>query len=837
MLSAVAVAVAAAVLAAPPVPPDHAAKMAKGTEVFKTHIRPVLVKECLRCHGGEATEAEFDLTDRDRLLKGGTGGAAVVPGDAKKSRLYRLVTHAKKPAMPEDAPKLPDAVLAKFAEWIDLGAPYDKPLIDRAEERTAWTRRVVAPEARRHWAFQPLTRPAPPAVRDAAWCRTTADRFVKAKLEAAGLTPSPEADRRTLIRRVTFDLLGLPPTPQEIDAFLADTRPNAYERVVDRLLESPHYGERWGRHWLDLARFAESHGFEHDYDRPTAYVYRDFVIKALNADLPYDRFVKWQLAGDEYAPDDPLALAATGFLAAGVHSTQITANEVEKHRYDEMDDMLATTGTSMLGLTLGCARCHDHKYDPVPQADYYRLLATFTSTVRAEVELSDDRPALERAKAAWEKAHAPLAAAVAAREKELAAKAADWEAAAAKNDKLDAKVKAALGKPAAKRSKSDAALLVKTQHEQDAEWVKRNKAAADHEKVKPAGPMGLVCTEGVKAVRLHTQGGDLLPTTHFLRRGDTSQKEGEAAPSFLQVLMPGPDAAARWQAEPPAGARTSFRRRAFAEWLCDTEQGAGRLLARVIVNRLWQHHLGRGIVATPSDFGVRGEPPSHPELLDWLAGQLIDGGWRLKAVHKLIVTGSAYRQESASRMTPAEATAALKADPENRLFGRRPLRRLEAEAVRDAVLAASGVLDPKMFGPGTLDANSRRRSVYFTVKRSQLIPVLQVFDAPDASGSVGERPTTTIAPQALWLLNSPQVRVAAKALAATLPTANEEAVAVVYRRCLGREPTAEERTRAVEFLAAQAAAHAANGRADGAATARADLAQTVFCLNEFVYAE
>ncbi|HVL12236.1 MAG TPA: DUF1549 domain-containing protein, partial [Gemmata sp.] len=406
---------------APKVDPDHAAKMAKGTELFKTSVRGVLQAKCVKCHSGERVEGEFDMGTREAMLKGGTRGPGVVPGDHKKSLLYQLAAHLKEPHMPDNRPKLADADLAKVAEWIDLGAPFDKPFVGKDD---AWTRKVIDAAARKHWAYEPLREARNPKPET----RNPIDGFLLAKLEAAKIAPNPPADRRTLIRRVYLDLIGLPPTPEQVAAFLDDQSPRAFEKVVDQLLASDHFGEKWARHWLDLARFAESHGFEHDYDRPTAYHYRDFVIKALNQDMPFDRFAKWQIAGDELAPDDPLAMMATGYLAAGVHSTQITANEVEKHRYDELDDMLGNIGTTFLGLTIGCARCHDHKYDAIPARDYYRMLSAFTTTVRSEVELDLDPAGYQKAKAAFDSEHRAFADALAKYEKdELPAKFAAWE--------------------------------------------------------------------------------------------------------------------------------------------------------------------------------------------------------------------------------------------------------------------------------------------------------------------------------------------------------------------------------------------------------------------------
>src|SRR6516225_2019581 len=395
-----------------PVEPDHAARMARGLEIFKTHVRTVLEKRCVKCHGGKSVESEFNLTNREGLLRGGDSGPAILVGNARESLLYKLINHAKEPHMPHNSPKLPDESIKQIALWIDHGAPYDEPLAAAKSkdprDASAWTQKRVGEDARQFWSFQPLKRSELPAVKNQSWCRTPIDRFILAKLEEAGISPNPGAEKRQLLRRIYFDLVGLPPPPEAVDGFLQDDSPNAYEKIIDRLLASPQYGERWGRHWLDLARFAESHGFEHDYDRPTAYHYRDFVLRAFNDDLPYDTFIKWQLAGDEFEPENNFALLATGFLAAGVHSTQITIKEVERHRYDEMDDMSATVGTAMLSLTIGCTRCHDHKFDPIPQADYYRLLSTFTATVRSELEINFEAEQYKKARAAFDRDHAPF---------------------------------------------------------------------------------------------------------------------------------------------------------------------------------------------------------------------------------------------------------------------------------------------------------------------------------------------------------------------------------------------------------------------------------------------
>jgi cytochrome c553 len=816
---------------------DHAEKMARGLETFKKHVQPILVKSCVRCHGGKKMEGELDLTEREGLLRGGGRGPAIIVGNAKDSLLYKLISHSRDPHMPRAGSKLPDEAIAQIAAWIDLGAPYDKPLIAKKKiDEKAWTRKTVAEDDRQFWSFQSLRKPTPPAAgSNENWCRNPIDRFILAKMEAAGITPNRRASKEKLIRRLFFDLIGLPPSPEEVRAFVNDSRPDAYEQLVDRLLENQHFGERWARHWLDLARFAESHGFEHDYDRPSAYHYRDFVIKAFNQDLPYDTFVRWQLAGDEYAPENNLALTATGFLAAGVHSTQITKNEVEKHRYDEMDDMLATIGTSMLGLTFGCARCHDHKFDPIPQADYYRMLATFTTTVRSEIDLDLDPAWYQKAKAQFDKDHAPY---VGALEKYLQSDAhrnrqtnlrKSWEDQG--RPEQWARLEALIG------NRLPVGFLAEWSKTVDPEELRLYNQVQDHLRQAPKRRTvkALIASEGLPAVRLHTQGADFFPETYFLRRGDPNQKEGLARQGFLQVLMTTPDSNSHWQETPPKGWRTSYRRRAFAEWLTDTRNGAGNLLARVIVNRLWQHHMEQGIVATPSDFGSRGQPPSHPELLDWLASELIRNEWRLKPIHRLIVMSAAYRQSSQAD----EAKARV--DPDNQLFWHRPPHRLEAEVIRDAMLAVSDTLDSRMFGPGTLDSASHRRSIYFTVKRSKLMPMMQVFDAPEALGGVAQRPTTTIAPQALLLMNNPNIRSYAKAFAKRIVaddmTPMEEAVQSGYLIALAREPTADEMTDGVAFIQQQTESYRSSGKSEARELAVADFSQILMCLNEFVYVE
>ena len=982
----------------------------------------------MKCHGGDKIRGDLDLTTRAGLLKGGEEGPSVIPGKAGESFLMTVLRHEEEPLMPAKADKLSPDALKKIADWINLGAPYDQPLV---KQSIAGKGMQVTDDDRNFWAFAPLKAVKAPVVQQKNWPANDIDRFVLRKLESAKLQPNGLADPRTQIRRLYFDLIGLPPSPAEVAAFVADPSEQAYAKVVDRLLASKHYGERWGRHWLDVARFAESHGIEQDYNRKFAFHYRDFVIQALNADMPYDQFVKWQIAGDELAPDNPLAMKATGFLGAGVFPTQLTEKEFESARYDELDDMANTTGTAMLGLTIGCARCHDHKFDPIPVRDYYRFINTFATTIRSEIDLPVNGDLTEVA-AKWEKAHAPLTAALAKFEKdELPGRFAVWAKNPPKNalqkqdwmildhlqpksldgatfskqadgsflvggknpandrwvltaelqtmglnairiealtDKSmprngpgragngnfalsDIRVFAAnkkggqrvpvklvnpkathqqntgglsvassidgdkrksgwavdfggigneqsavfefaapvgfeggtiltvemdfyvntshtIGRPrlavtAAPRpvaikgdssaasvatllaavkqagsvEKLDAkqrAALLKIYRAQDAEWTKLNNHVQQHLASKPVPKMEKVqvTSEGFKPTKHHADGRGFphfYKQTYFLKRGDANQKDGEATQGFLQVLMRGGKNEQSWQVAPPEGWRTSYRRRSLANWLTDTEHGAGHLLARVMANRLWQHHLGRGIVNTPNDFGLQGELPTHPQLLDWLALELIENGWRLKPLHKQIVMSATYRQSA------AHDAAKLKADPQNKLHWRRTPARLEAEVIRDSILKVSGRLDERMFGAGTLDERMLRRSIYFMIKRSKLIPSMQLFDAPGPLVSQGSRPVTIIAPQALHFMNNGQVRASAMELARQLKAQPDTAAAVTlgYQTVLGRAPTPKEQKSIASFIDVQEKSYTNNGRE----LALADFVQVLFGLNEFIYVQ
>ena len=716
---------------------DHARRMQDGLALFKAKVRPVLVQHCLNCHGGQTTKGDLDLSDREPLVKSG-----VLEGGGKESRLTVLIRHEDEPHMPQKGAKLPEGTIAEIARWIDLGAPYDRPLIDQAPG----TRSAKGPTADKKdfWSFRPLKTSAPPLVQDSKWARTPIDRFILGNLEQRSLKPNSLADRRTLIRRVTFDLTGLPPTPEEIESFVHDPASEAYERLVDRLLASPGYGERSASYWMDVARFAESHGYEQDYDRPFAFHYRDYLIRAFNGDMPYDQFVQWQLSGDEMAPGDPMAMAATGFLGAGAFPTQLTEAEFESARYNELDDMVATTGVAFLGLSVGCARCHDHKYDPIMSEDYYRMAAVFTSTIRSEVEVSPGTGA----------------------------------------------------KP------------VKMQ----------------------------ITAEGYPHTSHHADDRGFphfYPKTYLLRRGDVAQKVSEATPGVLRVLTSQGANPRRWKIEPTAARRpqSSYRRAALAAWITDTEYGAGPLTARVMVNRVWQHHFGQGIVATPNDFGSQGSRPSHPELLDWLASALIKNGWRLKPIHRLILTSAVYMQGS-----QFDELRAVR-DRENVFYWRHTPRRLEAEPIRDAMLASAGRLDRRMHGPGSLDVEMPRRSVYFFIKRSRLIPMMMLFDWPEHLVSIGQRSTTTTAPQALSFLNSDLARHCGEGLATRVRNAGDPhaAVTMAYRIAFGRAPIESEYHYAEQFLTNQLSAYSKEHRPDPYQSALVDFCQALIGMNEFIY--
>lgn len=772
----------------------------------------VLEWHCVKCHNAAKAKGELDLSTRAEALKGGESGAAIVAGDAEESLLMKSVRHLAEPHMPHNERKLSEDAIAILANWIDAGAKYERTL--RAVEKPAEFQ--VTEKERDHWAFQPVKRP--PAPKGAG---NAIDRFVRAKLSAAGLKFSKEASKEALIRRVTFDLIGLPPTVPEIDAFLADESERAYEQVVDRLLASPHYGERWGRHWLDLVRFAESDGFEHDAVRPHAWRYRDYVVRSFNADKPYDRFVREQLAGDEIWPDEPEAIVATAFALLG--PDMVDSSDQVQRRHNTLNDITDTTALAFLGLTVGCARCHDHKFEPISQRDYYTLQAFFAPAkflAEREIPTPAERAAHSAALQAYEENEAVRAL----RQFEAPARAKLFER---KIAALSPEAQMAHRTPLTERNAEQANLALETADkvavtEKDLaaefkgdEKKRREELIAAVKRVAKPEPLA-------KSMALGTSAN--AARARVLLRGDYNNPGDEV------------------QAGPPAVLeRASFKAKAktpraqLAEWIVSRENP---LAARVMVNRIWQQHFGRGLVGSASEFGTRGETPTHPELLDWLASEFIAGGWRMKRMHKLMLMSETYRQGSAA------SGAGLEKDPENKLYWRMNRLRLEGEAIRDALLAMSGELKLEMGGPGVYppipkelfagatgwpaakDASTTaRRSIYIFQRRNLRFPFLEVFDAPDNNLSCSRRERSTTAPQSLTLLNSDEVLRAAKLTAARIekyPASKEAQVIQAYRLALGRQPSRQETDAALEFLEN---------------SPLAELCRALFNLNDFLYVQ
>lgn len=985
---------------------------------FEQKIRPVLVQHCYSCHSVAAQQAKklqggLFLDSAEGTLNGGETGPAIVKGNSAESHLIKALKYDGMEMPPSG--KLSPEIIADFVKWVDMGAPDPRTGAAPAKPK----REINVEEGKKWWSFRPLQVVSPPAVPEGTRIQSPVDQFIVAAQVSQKLTMNRPASKEKLIRRAYFDLIGLPPTPEQVDAFLNDASPNAFEKVVDGLLESTHYGEKWSRHWLDVARFAESGGYEFDGFRPGAYHYRDWVIRALNSDMPYDQFVRMQLAGDKLLPEDYHAASASGFLVAGPYPGQITAKTVEGIRYDQLDDMMMTIGGSMLGLTLGCVRCHEHKYDPLPHQDYYALAASLAQTVHGPKMIDPDPAVTIRNWESHQQAHATLVAALKKfSNEELPKRFEAWQAAelpkqpatprwqvlepvnldaerswlrwlpggvvafdgqlnpgtqylrrgerrSVPNEdlykltynthqknisslRLDAFTDNSLpgrgpgvngdgnfqlmelkvvarpldGNPnepavelklkpvSAAFEDKDQPLAFAVDGKPETAWVVRpplnkdNAAVFELESPLPGFASGtelkieLKFRElGMGRVRFShstepnpaTWAGDFAPqhlgeirailnsngnklpdsyresmarwfspfdpetakafhvvrdhtaaeprpsmtevyTTvaggqdvYWLRRGEVDNKLGKAEPGFLQVLFRG-DAAST--ASKPADPRIGM-----ADWITNIDHGAGPLLARVMVNRLWQHHFGEGIVGTPNDFGAQGDRPTHPELLEWLAVQFVSHGWKLKPMHKLIMLSSVYQQSH--EVTPES----LQIDPTNRYLSRYQPRRLDAELIRDALLAVGGNLDKSMYGPSILD-NTPRRSVYLRVKRSELIPMMVMFDAPEPTQSVGERISTTVPTQSLAMMNSPFVRQQAERLAQRIrPTAETPVSASVdqaFRIAFARNPDEKERSQMIAFIDSQRTLIGGEPSA-GTSQALTEFCQLLLCLNEFVY--
>ena len=1011
---------------------DHVERSKEGLNIFKSHVRQILKDNCLDCHGGKSVKADFNLNSYANLMASG-----FVADTAEDSYLFELVTHESEPRMPLQAERLSNDQIHWIKKWIDLGSPYDQPLVEGVENHKQ--ARKITEADREFWSFQPLREITPPVVQNRQWCRTPIDNFIQKKLEERGLSSNPVASIRTLVKRASLDAIGLPPELEAIEKLKQDFSEESWSTYVKGLLNSSHYGERWARHWMDIARFAESHGYEQDYNRDHAYHYRDFLIKAFNQDMPFDQFTQWQVAGDELGSGNPLAMMATGFLGAGVFPTQLTEAEFESARYDELDDMVATTGVTFLGLSVGCARCHDHKFDPITSADYYAFASNFTETIRSEIEMDLDQAGNATKRNHWKRQIEQAAAELRDFENqrldnlystwlstiELSGLDSKWQALEVKSVQSDggstfekqddqswlAKGNApnkeiitiegysdlnrvnlirleALSDPSLPKNGpgrapngnfalGDVQLFVQTgatgeevrdssfvrvglakaqaTHQQDAgslsvsasidddgvsgwavdrggigndqaavftldsplenhsasrwrivlsfqhpnaqhllgrfrlsfsafsdasviagfngidskvkkalhasksigksdvkawekgrDWYKKSltqwqRLSSTLESLRSAGPpvmltKVMVSSEGLPHIKHHADGRGyphFYPKTYVLERGDVEQKKEVASPGFLSVLTPKAMTLDAWgTADRDRSSSLSYRRSALARWMTDLDKGAGSILARVIVNRLWHYHFGQGLVSTPNDFGVAGSPPSHPELLDWLAVQLIAHDWQLKPIHQLIMTSSVYMQSAQQDQLKKQL------DPSNRWLSRWQPRRAEAEVIRDSMLAVSGLLDRSMYGPGSLDENMKRRSIYFFIKRSKLIPSMMLFDWPEHLVSIGKRSQTTIAPQALSFLNSPRGREYAKGLAGRLNAkSSEEAVEAAFRYTLMRLPNANEKRLAIDFLTQQVNVYQDPSSNTAFDKACVDLCQMLLSTNEFIYIE
>ena len=1019
----------------PPVVQDSQESLA----FFESKIRPVLVEQCYSCHSQEAAtkgklKGGLYLDSKEGLQRGGDTGPALSSEHTEESLILKALRYEEYEMPPSG--KLSANIIEDFERWVAQGAIDPRRAAEPIKQKA-----MDLESGRKFWSLQPLG-----SIRPASGAHPV-DAFILAAQGAKNLTPSEMADPRVLVRRAWFDLLGIPPTPVELQEAIASlgvpegqkgtVSAVAWSALIDRLLERPEYGERWARHWMDIARFAESFGYEQDYDRPNAYHYRDFLIRAFNQDMPFDQMARWQIAGDELAPENPLAWMATGFLGAGAFPTQLTEREFESTRYNELDDMTATTSVAFLGLSIGCARCHDHKFDPISSEDYYRFAASFTAAIRSEKTLDLDPEAnrkiaadhklkleeLRKELLAYEAEQLPieLAKFISQRGNDPAKSLNDpWrnlrgelESSAASQFKLQTdgsylaigdapnqdKITFTAALPAgqwtalriealadptlprqgpgradngnfalgnltvehlAKDQEPTKLVLEQPQatHQQNADslsiaasidadlvsgWaidgqIGKSQAAvfrianaistvesdrlrmtllfhhpnAKHamgrmrfsiskapsppievggdapsadvleaiaqiaeklpmtkelpssdawktvlawyksvdpqwsqlnsklKKLQADGPAlrrtnVLVTTEGEPHVPHHADGRGyphFYPETHLLRRGDVDQKVSVVSPGFPRVFLKDLNAPAEltWADSTKSNSKSSYRRAALAKWLTDTTDGTGALVARVIVNRLWQHHFGRGLVATPNDFGSTGQKPTHPELLDWMAQELIDQGWKLKALHRHLMTSQTYMQTNRRPEDPR-----LKSDPDNLLWWHRPPRRLEAESIRDSMLVVSGLLDRTMYGPGTLDPNMKRRSIYFFIKRSQLIPMMMLFDWPEPLVSIGQRQTTTIAPQALAFMNNPIARAAAEALSNQISDVQQ--IDEVFLKVLSRSPTDAERQAAFRFIAQAQKTRQEQNVPQPEKMAIADFCQILLCANEFIYVD
>ncbi len=774
--------------------PTHSASAANKEEThFETKIRPVLMGTCFKCHGGDKTANNLRVDGRDHLTRGGKSGAAVVPGDADGSRLIRAIRRTHDDLkMPPTGP-LPASVVKDFERWVNAGAPWPNAAKPTDLERAA----------ARHWSFQPIRDTDLQTLPGDAGAHPI-DRFIIAGQRAAKTKPVGPAARQALIRRATFDLTGLPPTPTEVEAFVNDKQPGAFERVIDRLLASPRYGERWGRHWLDLVRYADTAGDDSDYPIPQAYLYRDYVIDAFNADTPYDRFIHEQLAGDILAKQGAVELYRQRVIATGYIAQ---AKRFATHKHEDMhliiEDTLSTTGQVMLGMTLRCARCHDHKYDPVSMDDYYGLYGFFRSVVYPHAGSEEVRAPSDLV---------PLIA-----ESELAAA---EKAYLAKHGKrlaeLDGQIK-----------HIEKTVKDKKARDQQTAPLKKQIAEIKSQNPRSLAPVAYAIKEG-------------KPVDVKLQIAGNPKRTGKVVPRGMPRVVRG---------KPIDIPSDQSGRLQLAQWMTDP---ANPLTSRVMVNRIWQYHFGKGLVATPSNFGIQGSPPTHPRLLDWLALRFIDSGWSIKAMHKLIMTSQTYQRSA------EHDTANADRDPANRTYWRFDRRRLDAESIRDTMLLLGGNLDLNRPGPHPFPPKekwrysahrqfkavypSKHRSVYLMVQRLHPHPYFALFNGPDTTATTPVRDNSTLPLQALFMANGQFVKAQASGLAQQLITSQDDTskrIDLAYKTMYARPATDAERGRASEYLKRYSAMLEAEGMQANERELQAwsSLVRVMFASNEFIYVD
>jgi hypothetical protein len=765
---------------------------------FERSAAPFFVNYCLDCHYPGKSSAGLNLATRQGLLTGGDSGEAIALDQPAQSLILERVHAKEMPPVDEKHPRRTptEAEVQQLEAWIAAGANWPKDRELGLHEQT-----VDLEVARRFWSFQPVRRPAVPEVKHAERVGNPIDAFIWQKLEAAGLELAARASQRDLLRRTYLDVVGLPPNLAAQDQFLADQSPGALSRVIDKLLGQPAYGERWAKHWLDLVRYADSNGYEHDNSKPNVWRYRDYIIDSLNADKPYNRFVLEQLAGDELSDANETTRIATGFHALGPWLDEVDPLAAAQYRADELDDLVHTTAQAFLGITLSCARCHNHKFDPLTMVDYYSMVAILSPLKHADGSGDHDYP---------------------------------------------------LGTPA----------QVRALRERDG---KIGPLSGEIDKLKKAGG-----DAAGKIAELESQIAKLKAATPDLPRGYVGYEDTPEPPRTNLLLAgraanPGPVMQPRVPAvlsreQPvflPPGEFSSRRRLSLANWVIDP---ANPLTARVIVNRVWQHHFGVGLVATSSDFGDRGARPTHPELLDWLADWFVhDANWSLKKLHKLILESEAYQASSAA------APSHLSVDPQNQLLGHYPLRRVDVEVIRDSILDVSGELNTQMHGPAVylpiakevVAAHTdkegawrlsppdqvKRRTIYAYLKRTLLVPMLEVFDLCDVNQTTERRVTTSIAPQALTLYNGQFVNEQSAAFAQRLlreaGAEPEKQIDLAYRLALARRPQPDELSAMLSYLAEetteQAKEHPTVSAAESQRLALVQFCRAIFNLNEFVY--